>query len=75
MLAMVIAKPILLTIVSAVPWILSGAFWAIRVENIGESDTTVMPHITMKPMKMEVEGMAYMNGKSTQHIPDINKEV
>ena len=40
---MVMAKPIQLTIVKDVPLDASGAFWATKVENKGESATTTIP--------------------------------
>jgi len=43
MLIMVIAKPIQLTIVKAVPLFSAGAFFATSVENNGESAMTTNP--------------------------------
>lgn len=45
MLTIVIAKPIDVTIVNAVPLLAAGADCATSVENCGESDTTVKPQI------------------------------
>ena len=45
MLMMVIENPIQFTIVKAVPFTSGSAFWAISVENNGESAITKSPHI------------------------------
>src|SRR2546421_153878 len=46
MLTIVMANPAEVTMVSAVPLLSGGADCATRVENCGESATTVIPHIT-----------------------------
>ena len=54
MLTIVIAKPILLTMVSEAPLEAGGALWAISVENIGESAAIVIPHTKRKTNNSEV---------------------
>ena len=50
-LNMVIEKPMLLTIVSAVPVFSFGADWATSVENCGESEITVVLQVNIKTRK------------------------
>lgn len=44
---MVIAKPMLVTKVRAVPFDSAGAVWATRAENWGESAITAIPQVSM----------------------------
>ena len=52
---MVMAKPIQFTIVKDVPLDASGAFWATKVENNGESATTTIPQKNRKINKTILE--------------------
>jgi len=54
MLTTVIAKPIDVTIVSAVPFCSAGAVAATIAENWGESAITAIPHINKKIINHEV---------------------
>ena len=55
MLAIVIAKPIDVTIVKAVPVFSTGADCATRVENCGESEATVNPQIRSSNKKYSLK--------------------
>jgi len=73
MLTIVIANPIEVTMVNAVPLFSAGADCATRVENCGESETTVSPQITK--IKMKIAGPKLkISGENKQQIPDINNE-
>ena len=62
-----------LTMVSDVPLVFSGAFCAIKEENIGESAITKMPQRIKNIIKRY--GLEKRNsGDSKQHTPDENKE-
>ena len=52
MLTMVMANPIELTMVKAVPLHSAGAFFATRVENRGESAMTTNPQKMRKPTRI-----------------------
>ena len=67
---MVIEKPIQFTIVSAVPFISAGAFWATSVEKSGESAMTTIPQNIKKPMKKDSEDDLNKSGDSKQHRQD-----
>ena len=66
---MVIAKPILVTIVRPVPIRAFGAVSAFNVENCGESATTVNPQITITNIKISY-GMSNRIGEIRQQIPE-----
>ena len=71
MLIMVIAKPMLFTMVNEVPFDWAGAFWATRVENRGESAITAMLHINRNINNRVFEGFKSINGDIRQHNPDM----
>ena len=73
MLTMVIANPILLTIVNAEPFDVAGAFCATRVENKGESATTAIPQINIKAIKASVVLLNNKKGEIIQQTQDSNK--
>ena len=75
MLTIVMANPMLLTMVSEAPLEAGGALLAIRVENIGESATMVIPHIKRKTNKSGVVCVENTNGESKQQVQEINKAV
>jgi len=64
------AKPMQLTIVSAVPLILASAFWATRVENIGESAMTTIPQNNKKLTNRISELILKTKGETKQHRHD-----
>ena len=69
MLTMVIANPIQLTMVSAEPTSVGGAFLATKVENWGESPDTTVPQKIKIPKKNPAD--AWKNkGEKRQQIPD-----
>ena len=70
---MVIANPTLVTNVSAVPFDSVGAVCATSAENWGESDITVIPHITMNTRNGTML-MGMIHPESRQHTPDITNE-
>lgn len=76
MLMMVMEKPIQLTMVSNVPFDSSGAFWATKVENRGESPTTTIPQKNKKPKNTGNEFCIRKNGDSRQQQQDaVNNRV
>src|SRR5215203_659673 len=72
-LTIVIAKPIEVTIVKAVPLFAAGADCATRVENCGESETTVNPQINKTNKKNPGEKLK-IAGDNKQQTPEIIKE-
>ena len=74
-LTMVIAKPIQLTMVSAVPFSSAGAFWATRVENNGESAITTMPQNIRNPTNKLGDPLSKTIGETKQHAPDKNNAI
>ena len=72
-LPMVIAKPIELVMVRAVPLNSAGAAAATIVENCGESDITTIPQIHSAKMK-NCSCNPKSRGDTKQKIPEINKE-
>lgn len=70
---MVMEKPMQVTRVMAVPFCSGGAETATRAENCGESDTTVIPQITMRDKKMTVCALKN-NGARMQQHPDKRRE-
>jgi len=73
MLTIVIANPIEVTMVNAVPLFEIGADCATRVENCGESDTTVIPQINNIDKKNSGERLK-IKGDDKQQTPEINNE-
>jgi len=73
MLNMVIENPRQLTMVSAVPFISAGAFWATIVDKSGESATTTIPQKTRKAMNKLDCAVPKTNGEVKQQRPDKNK--
>ncbi len=73
MLKMVIAKPIELTIVRAVPLISAWAFVATRVENSGESAITTIPQKRRKTIGSSSDPEAKTNGLAKQQMPDAKR--
>ena len=75
MLIIVMRKPIHVAIVSAVPFSCGKAVCAIKLENIGESATTVNPQINKKIRNVNVE-RSNATGDIIQQIPeDVNANV
>ena len=73
MLTIVMAKPIDVTMVNAVPLFVTAADCATRVENCGESDTTVNPQIN-KTNRKKTGDKLNVTGERRQHIPETSKE-
>ena len=73
-LTMVMAKPMQLTIVSAVPFNASGALFATNVENKGESAITTMPQNNRKPINTVGDARVKTKGDSRQHKQDKPKK-
>ena len=67
------AKPILLTIVSAVPLVSASAFCATSVEKSGESAITTIPQKIRNVNNSKSEFMLIISGETRQHKPDKNK--
>ena len=67
---MVMAKPMQLTIVKDVPLDASGAFWATKVENKGESATTTIPQKKRKINKIVMEFWDKKKGEIKQQIQE-----
>lgn len=74
MLTMVIAKPIEVTSVSAVPFVAVGAVCDTKAENCGESAITKQPHIIKLIRKINGDAKK-KRGDSKQQIPDIIKDI
>ena len=70
MLTVLLAKPILLVIVSAEPTSTGGAFCAFSAENWGESPDTVKPQSNKKVRKTGV-GVRKNSGDNKQHKPEM----
>ena len=70
MLMIVMAKPMLFTKVSAVPFTSAGAFCATRVESKGESATTAIPQNSKKVINSIAEGWMNNSGDIRQQIQD-----
>ena len=58
------------TIVSAVPFDSAGAFWATKVENIGESAGAAIPHTNKKTIRVMPDGWDKKNGENMQQMQD-----
>lgn len=69
----VMAKPMLLTIVSAVPLVSGSVLCATRVENNGESAITTIPQKSRKANNSKSEFPLIISGETRQHKPDKNK--
>ena len=69
MLTIVIAKPIELIIVSAVPLVSGSVFVATKVENSGESAITTSPQNDKKLTKT-IGLLEKIKGDTRQHSPD-----
>ena len=69
-LTIVMANPIELTIVRAVPFISGGAFCATKVENRGESAITTIPQKSRKAINIISESRKNINGEIRQHPHD-----
>ena len=74
MLRIETANPILVTIVNPVPTNCLGAVSAFRVENWGESATTVNPQIKSIAIN-SMKGRSIRNMDNKQHIPEINRNI
>ena len=72
-LIIVIEKPMELTIVSAVPFISAGAFWATSVEKRGESAMTTIPQKSKKITNRISNSTANIKGEMRQHPQDKSK--
>ena len=70
-----IIKPILFTIVSAVPLDIAGEFCATNVENKGESATTTIPQKIRKLRNENEEAYTSIMGETRQQIPESSKEI
>ena len=69
---MVMEKPIQFTNVSAVPLCSGGAFIATKVDNKGESATTIIPQNKRKAINTCVEPYKKNNGDNRHESPDRN---
>ncbi len=63
-------KPILFTMVKAVPRAWDELFCATRVENRGESATTTIPHKRRKQISKISESWKNITGEIKQHNPE-----
>lgn len=72
MLTMVMAKPMLLTMVSAEPFDCGGACFATNDENNGESAITNNPHNHRKISNAIVEGCCNSSGETKQQQQESN---
>ena len=70
---MVIAKPMLFTMVSAVPFDSEKVLFATIVENKGESAITTIPQKVRNPINTALESIKKNKGEITQHMQDKNK--
>ena len=61
------------TIVNDVPLDASGAFWATKVENRGESATTTIPQKNRKTKRKKMEFWDKKKGEIKQQIQEANK--
>ena len=75
MLTIVIKKPIQFTMVSAVPLYSAIAFFAINVDNSGESAITTIPQKKRNPKNKISEELLKINGNDTQHKQDKHNEI
>src|SRR5680860_621736 len=75
MLRMVMAKPMELTIVRAVPLDSAAALFAIRVEKSGESATTIRPQKIKKLMSKTPESCKKIRGEIIQQHPERSRAV
>lgn len=75
MLIIVIENPMQFTMVRAVPLDSSGAFWATKVENRGESAITTSPQKNRNTTNRTGEFANRKRGESKQHKQDKRSEV
>ncbi len=68
-------NPIQFTIVREVPLDSSGAHWATKVENSGESAITVIPQINRNVMNVKTELENKNRGEVKQHKQDKHNEI
>ena len=73
-LIIVIENPIQFTKVKEVPLDSSGALWATKVENNGESAITAIPQRNRKQRKRKVEFEKRKSGEIIQQRQDMNKD-
>jgi hypothetical protein len=71
---MVIAKPMLVTMVSAVPFWDGGALRATRVEKSGESEITTIPQKRRNAKNQDAFSQVNAQGRIRQQIPDRIKD-
>ena len=71
MLTIVMAKPMLITIVIAAPFTSGGACCAFNVENKGESAVTDIPHINKNTNNNGNDGFNKINGDNKQQQHDV----
>lgn len=69
------AKPIQFTSVNEVPLKLSGAFWAMREENKGESAVPDKPQQNKNIRKGYTEPLKRKIGESRQHDPEMDSAI
>jgi len=67
--------PIQLTIVSAVPFISAGAFWATSVDKSGESAMTTIPQNIRNPRNKLSNSLVNTHGKIRQHPQDNRRAI
>ena len=70
-----IKKPIEFTIVSAVPLSSTGTHCATKVENIGESEITVIPQNRRKKINTPLDCTPNINGEIKQQLAESSIEV
>ena len=75
MLTMVMAKPMQLTIVRAVPLSSVAEFCATRVENKGESATTITPQKNKNAIKRIGDDTWKIKGSKRQQLPEKSNDV
>ena len=74
-LIIVMAKPMLFTMVSAVPFISPAAFWATKVEKSGESAITAIPQKSKKAINTVSDSIANRNGERRQQAQESSKNI
>ena len=75
MLTIVMAKPMQLTMVSAVPFDSAGALCATMLENKGEAAMTTKPQKRRKTVNTPPELLKNNSGDIRQHNPEANKAI
>ena len=71
----VMAKPILVTMVIEVPLSSAMAFCATKVENSGESAITATLQISKNEIRIVSEGRTRINGDNKQHTQDTDNAI